>query len=58
MSNSVLAGASSFSSPRALEVVMAGLDPAIHDLLFDRMKTWMPAPSAGTTVASILGPCE
>jgi hypothetical protein len=29
--------------------VMAGLDPAIHDLLSDRMKTWMPAPSAGMT---------
>jgi hypothetical protein len=25
------------------KVVMAGLVPAIHDLLFDRMKTWMPA---------------
>jgi hypothetical protein len=25
------------ADPGTLEVVMAGLDPAIHDLLFDRM---------------------
>jgi hypothetical protein len=31
-----------------LSVVMAGLVPAIHDLL-DVNKTWMPATSAGMT---------
>jgi hypothetical protein len=30
---------------------MAGLDPAIHDLFFDVHETWIPATSAGMTIA-------
>jgi hypothetical protein len=34
----------------AISSVMAGLDPAIHDLAaFTKDKTWMPATSAGMT---------
>jgi hypothetical protein len=32
-----------------LGIVMAGLVPAIHDLLLQERKTWMPATSAGMT---------
>jgi hypothetical protein len=36
---------------------MAGLDPAIHVLLFgsERRKTWMPGTSPGMTMFSVYG---
>jgi len=33
----------------ARSLVMAGLDPAIHDLELRERKTWMPASSPGMT---------
>jgi hypothetical protein len=31
---------------------MAGLVPAIHVFVFPRIKTWMPATSAGMTISN------
>jgi hypothetical protein len=40
----------------AISSVMAGLDPAIHDLAaFTKGKTWMPATSAGMTDKVVRG---
>ena len=33
-----------------LSIVVAGLDPAIHVLLFPEAKTWTPGTSPGVTV--------
>jgi len=37
-----------------LSVVMAGLVPAIHDLL-ESKETWMPGTRPGMTIASLVG---